>query len=35
VLLADGGVRFISDNINMRTLRNLCSKADGQVVGEF
>ena len=35
VLLADGSVRFISDNINMLTLKRLCSKADGQVIGEF
>ncbi len=35
VLLADGTVRFISDNIDIGTLRNLCVKADGQVVSEF
>mgnify|MGYP003630148042 CR=1 FL=1 len=35
VLLTDGSVRFISDNINMPTLRQLCVKDDGQVIGEF
>ncbi|WP_298868092.1 DUF1559 domain-containing protein, partial [uncultured Gimesia sp.] len=35
VLLTDGAVRFISDNLDFSTLANLCSKADGQVLGEF
>jgi prepilin-type N-terminal cleavage/methylation domain-containing protein/prepilin-type processing-associated H-X9-DG protein len=35
VLMADGSVHFISDNINMLTLRRLCSKNDGQPVGEY
>jgi prepilin-type N-terminal cleavage/methylation domain-containing protein/prepilin-type processing-associated H-X9-DG protein len=35
VLLADGSVRFISENINMFMLRILCSKNDGNPVGEF
>ncbi|HCS50903.1 DUF1559 domain-containing protein [Rubinisphaera sp.] len=35
ILLADGGVRFISDNINMQTARNLANRDDGQVLGEF
>jgi len=34
-LLADGSVRFISDNINMETMRRLAARADGFVVGEF
>jgi prepilin-type N-terminal cleavage/methylation domain-containing protein len=34
-LLGDGSVRFISDNIDMLTLRLLCSRNDGQVLGEF
>jgi prepilin-type N-terminal cleavage/methylation domain-containing protein len=34
-LLADGSVRFISDNLNFTTLTQLCAKDDGQVVGEF
>lgn len=35
VLLADGAVRMISDNISLTTLQNLAFKKDGQVVGEF
>ncbi len=34
-LLADGTVRFISDNINFPTFQRLCSMNDGQPVGEF
>jgi hypothetical protein len=34
-LLGDGSVRFISDNIDMLTLRLLCSRNDGRVMGEF
>jgi len=34
-LSADGAVRFISNNINMDTLRGICSMNDGVVVGEF
>ena len=34
-LLGDGQVRFLSENINLQTYRNLGSKADGRVVGEF
>ncbi len=34
-LLGDGSVRFISDNINMLTLRQLCTRDDGQVMGSF
>tara|TARA_R110002111_G_scaffold227346_2_gene288937 strand:- start:67843 stop:68814 length:972 start_codon:yes stop_codon:yes gene_type:complete len=34
-LLADGSVRFLSENIDMTTLRILASKADGKVLGEF
>jgi prepilin-type N-terminal cleavage/methylation domain-containing protein len=33
--LADGSVRFISDNINFDTLRRLAAKNDNQPVGEF
>jgi len=33
--LGDGSVRFISENINGETFRNLGSRADGQVIGEF
>ncbi|MBA4030017.1 MAG: prepilin-type cleavage/methylation domain-containing protein [Planctomyces sp.] len=35
VLLGDGSVRFISDNIDFQTLKILCIRDDGQVVGEF
>lgn len=35
VLLVDGAVRFISDNINMSTLTYLAVRDDGQTVGEF
>ena len=34
-LLTDGSTRFISDNIDMGTLRRLCSRNDGQVIGDF
>ncbi len=34
-LLGDGSVRFISQNIDITTWRNLHSIADGQVLGEF
>ena len=34
-LLTDGHVVFISENINMLILRRLCSRDDGQVIGEF
>lgn len=34
-LLADGTVRFISQNIDTDTVRKLCDKADGGTVGEF
>ena len=35
VLLADGGVRFVSENTNEPTLLNLVSIADGNVIGEW
>ncbi|MCC7424870.1 MAG: DUF1559 domain-containing protein [Planctomycetaceae bacterium] len=35
VLLGDGSVRFLSQNISLLTLRQLCIRDDGQVVGEF
>ena len=34
-LLADGAVRFISENINLTTLLQLGAMNDGEVVGEF
>lgn len=35
ILMMDGAVRFISDNIYLQTFKNLADKADGSVVGEF
>jgi hypothetical protein len=35
VLLTDGSVRFVSDNVDMNTLRQLCVCDDGNVIGEF
>ncbi|WP_417385075.1 DUF1559 domain-containing protein [Gimesia sp.] len=35
VLLTDGAVRFVSENIDFSTLANLASKNDGNVLGEF
>ncbi|MDB5390077.1 MAG: hypothetical protein JWM11_5723 [Planctomycetaceae bacterium] len=35
VLLTDGAVRFISDNINMQTLAQLCTRDDGTPLGDF
>jgi len=34
-LLGDGSVRFVSDNVDMGILRNLCSREDGIPLGEF
>ena len=34
-LLGDGAVRFLSDSMNIDTLKNLASKDDGIVLGEF
>jgi prepilin-type N-terminal cleavage/methylation domain-containing protein len=33
--LCDGSVRFVSENVDLATFRNLFSRNDGQVVGEF
>lgn len=35
VLLADGAVRFVSENINVNTWRNLGRRNDGNVLGDF
>ena len=35
VLLADGSVRFISDNLDFNVLTRLACKDDGQIIGEF
>lgn len=34
-LIGDGSVRFISDNVNMFTLRCLCTRDDNQIMGDF
>lgn len=34
-LLADGSVRFVSDNIDFTMFRLLCVKDDGSVIGEY
>lgn len=34
-LLADGSVRFMSQNMNGATMRNLIAIADGQVIGDY
>ena len=34
-LMGDGTVRFLSENIELGTLKRLCTRNDGQVVGEF
>jgi prepilin-type N-terminal cleavage/methylation domain-containing protein len=33
--LADGSVRFLSENMSLDTLKRLAMKSDGQVIGEF
>jgi hypothetical protein len=35
LLLGDGAVRFISENISTTTIRQLCGASDGEIVGEF
>lgn len=35
VLLGDGGVHFLSDNIDFVTLKKLCVRYDGEPIGEF
>ncbi|MEQ8638976.1 DUF1559 domain-containing protein [Gimesia maris] len=34
-LLTDGSVRFLSENMNLETLKLLCTRNDGKVLGEF
>lgn len=34
-LLGDGSVRFVSENINFATLARLCTRDDGQPIGDF
>lgn len=33
--LADGSVRFMSENIDSRLFVSLCTRANGEIVGEF
>ena len=35
VVLTDGSVRFLSDNIDLNTLISLAGRNDGMVVGEY
>jgi prepilin-type N-terminal cleavage/methylation domain-containing protein/prepilin-type processing-associated H-X9-DG protein len=35
VTMADGSVRFVSQNIDWTTWNNLCSRASNEVIGEF
>ena len=34
-VLADGSVRFLSQNLDATVIDRLCKMADGQIVGEF
>jgi prepilin-type N-terminal cleavage/methylation domain-containing protein len=35
ILLGDGSVRFISENINLGVWQALCSRSSGEVIGEY
>ena len=35
VVISDGSVRFLSENLNLRTLKLLATRDDGQVLGEL
>ena len=35
VMIGDGSVRFVSVNLNAPVLRNLCHRADGQLIEEY
>lgn len=35
ILLADGSCRFISENMNLETLKQLATRDDGQAIGEY
>jgi prepilin-type processing-associated H-X9-DG protein len=35
VLMADGRVNMLSENLDITTLKRLCSKNDGEIVGDF
>ena len=34
-VMGDGSVRFISENIDPKTFRNLTHRADGEMLSEF
>jgi prepilin-type N-terminal cleavage/methylation domain-containing protein len=34
-LLGDGSVKFLSENMDTQTIRKLCSRAEGETIGEF
>ena len=34
-LLGDGHVKFLSESLDLTTLKNLCSRNDGKTLGEF
>jgi len=34
-VLADGSVRFLSENLDRQIIRRICNPGDGEVVGEF
>ena len=33
--MGDGSIKFISENVNMQTLKDLFNRADGNMSGEF
>lgn len=35
VLMADGAVRFVSENVNFATVKALATVRGGEVIGEF
>jgi hypothetical protein len=34
-VLADGAVRFLTDNVNLVTMKNLADRDDGNTIGDF
>jgi hypothetical protein len=34
-VLADGSVRFLTDNVNLVTMKNLADRDDGNTIGDF
>ncbi|MGC1274112.1 MAG: H-X9-DG-CTERM domain-containing protein [Planctomycetaceae bacterium] len=35
IALGDGSVRFISESVNLETIKQLATRDDGQVAAEF